>query len=62
MTNRRFNSLGLLNVCKELTSKLDFGEVGNEFISLNEERFQYFVKFVESDLHKVHGLCILSTP
>ena len=38
MTNRRFNSLGLLNVHKELTDKLDLAEVGNEFISLNEEQ------------------------
>ena len=39
-----FNSLGLLNVHKELTDKLDLAEVGNEFISLNERRFQYFVE------------------
>ena len=38
MTNRRFDSLGLLNVHKELTDKLDLAEVGNEFISLNEEQ------------------------
>ena len=49
MTNRRFSSLGLLNVRKELTDKPDLAEVGDEFISLNEERFQYFGKFVESD-------------
>ena len=49
VTNRRVNSLGLLNVHKELTDKLDLGEVGNEFISLNVERFQCFGKFVESD-------------
>ena len=49
MTNRRFSSLGLLNVRKELTDKPDLAEVGGEFISLNEERFQYFGKFVESD-------------
>ena len=49
MTDRRFNALGLLNVHKELTDKLDLLEVGNEFISLNDERHQYFGKFVTSD-------------
>ena len=48
-TNQHFNSLGLLNVHKELTDKLDLAEVGNESVFLNEERFQYFGKFVESD-------------
>ena len=37
MTNRCFNSKGLLNVHKDLTEKLDLAEVGNEFTSLNEE-------------------------
>lgn len=37
MTNRCFNSQGLLNVHKDLTEKLDFAEVGNEFTSLNED-------------------------
>ena len=49
MINRRFNSLSLLNVHKELTNKLDLDEVGNEFISLKEERFQYVGNFVESN-------------
>ena len=41
--------MGLLNVHKELTDKLDLTEVGNESVFLNEERFQYFGKFVGSD-------------
>ena len=62
MSNSRFNSLGLLNFHKELTDKLDLAEVGNEFIFSNEERFQCFDKFVESDLtQSSHGLCVLST-
>ena len=52
MTIRRFNPLDLLNVHKELTNKFDLAEVGNEFRSLNDEQFQYFGKFVESDLTK----------
>ena len=39
VTNRYFNSLGLLNTHEELKDKLDLVRVGNEFISLNEERF-----------------------
>lgn len=39
VTNKYFNSLGLLNTHKELKDKLDLVGVGNEFKSLNEERF-----------------------
>lgn len=42
MNNRCFNSLGLWNVHKKLTDKLDLAEVGNEFVYLNEERFHYW--------------------
>ena len=49
MTSRRFSSLGLLNADKELADKLELAEVGNEFISLNEEAFQYFGNFIEFD-------------
>ena len=52
MRIRRFNPLDVLNVHKELTNKFDLPEVGNEFRSLNDEQFQYFGKFVESDLTK----------
>ena len=33
MSSRCFNSLGLLNVYKELTDKRDLAKVGNEFLS-----------------------------
>ena len=49
MTNRRFNALGLLNTHKELTDNLDLAEVGNEFVSLNDERYHYFGNFIKSD-------------
>ena len=42
MSGRRFNALGLLNVHKELTNKLDLLQVGNDFISLNDEQDQHF--------------------
>lgn len=51
MTIQRFDSLGLLNVPKELTDKLHLAEAGNEFISLNKEWFQCFDEFVESYLN-----------
>ena len=34
--------MGLLNVHKKLIGKPHLAEVGNEFVSLNQERFQYF--------------------
>lgn len=49
MTNRRFNSLAILNTHKTLTDKLDFVQIGNEFVSKHSERFQQFGKFVEGD-------------
>ena len=49
MTSGRFNALGLLNIRKELTDNLDLDEVGNEFVSLNDERYQCFGKFIKSD-------------
>ena len=61
MTNRRFNSLGLLNIQKELTDKLHLDDVSNKFISLYEERFSILVHLLNLVLHKVHGLCVLST-
>ena len=44
MTNGRFNALGLLNIHKELTDNLDLAEVGNEFVSLIDERYQYIFR------------------
>ena len=48
MSNRSFNALWLY-IHKELTDNLDLAEVGNEFVSLNDERYQYFGKFIKSD-------------
>ena len=52
MTNIRFNALWLY-IHKELTDNLDLAEVGNEFVSLNDERYQYFVKLT---FHEVYAL------
>jgi hypothetical protein len=40
---------GILHIHKELTDPIDLVEVGNDFISLNDERYQYFGKFIKSD-------------
>ena len=52
MSNRRFNALGLY-IHKELTDNLDSAEVGNEFVSLNDQRYQYFGKLT------FHEVCAL---
>ena len=39
----------MYNIHKELTDNLDLAEVGNEYVSLNDERYQYFGKFIKSD-------------
>lgn len=57
MINKRFNSLDLLNANKELTGKLDLTEVGNEM----KNGFSILVNFLNLILHKVSGLCVLST-
>ena len=43
--------MGLLNVHKKLIDKPHLAEVGNEFVSLNQERFQYFSKFAVYSQH-----------
>lgn len=45
MKPKRFNNLSLLHIHKELTDKLDLDEVGREFVSTREHRFNYFGQF-----------------
>ena len=45
MKSRRFNSLSLLHVHKDLTDKLDLNEAGNEFVEARENRYNIFGKF-----------------
>ena len=45
MTNKRFNFLSILNIHKDLTDKTDLVDVGNEFESLYDSRYQYFSTF-----------------
>ena len=46
MKSKRFNSLAILNIHKDLTDKLDLKDIGNEFVSAREGRLEYFGKFV----------------
>ena len=39
MTNKRFNSLAILNTYNALTDDIDLLKVGNEFVSKYDERF-----------------------
>ena len=45
MKSKRFNNLTLLHVHKDLTNKLDMYEVGREFVSVRENRQNYFGQF-----------------
>ena len=40
MTNKRFNSLAILSLHKELTDAIELVEVGNEFISKRLNNFK----------------------
>ena len=50
MTQRRFNSLAILNSYKELVDDLNLLEVGNEFVAKHDSRKLVFETFVEFDL------------
>ena len=52
MTNRRFNSLAILNTYKALTDDIDLLKVGNEFVSKYDERFHQFGRFIQEDFVK----------
>ena len=45
MKSKRFNSLAVLHMHKEMTGGIDLIEVGNEFASAREGRQNYFGKF-----------------
>ena len=45
MKSKRFNSLTVLHIHKEMTDGIDLIEVGNEFVSAREGRQNYFGKF-----------------
>ena len=51
MTTKRFNALPILNSNKDLTGKLDLMEIGNEFISKNDERFGQFGRFTKEEFN-----------
>ena len=49
MLSRRFNALALLTIHQNVTDDIDLIAVGNEFIALKDQRYQYFGQFVQSD-------------
>ena len=49
MTSKRFNNLAILNIHKELTATIDLASVGNDFVSLHEQRYRDLGKFIDSD-------------
>lgn len=52
MTQKRFNALAMLNYHKEVTDALDLVKVGNQFVSLHQERYQKFGNFQASDISR----------
>ena len=46
MKSKRFNSLAILNIYKDLTDELNLRDTGNEFVLAREGRPYYFGKFV----------------
>ena len=51
MSQRRFNSLAILNCHKDETDKIDLVSVGNDFVSKHNERYCTFGKFVKDDFN-----------
>ena len=46
MKSKRFNSLAVLHIHKDLTDMLNLKDIGIEFVSAREGRRDYFGKFV----------------
>ena len=51
MSQRRFNSLAILNCHKDGTDKIDLVSVGNDFVSKHNEGYRTFGKFVKDDFN-----------
>ena len=49
LTSKQFNAFAILNSNKDLMDKLDLKEIGNEFISKNDECFCQFGRFTKED-------------
>ena len=49
MRNKRFNFPSILNIRKDLTDEFNLADVGNEFLSLHDSRYQYFGTFETLD-------------
>ena len=51
MSQRRFNSLAILNCHKDETDKIDLASVGDDFVSKHNERYRTFGTFVKDDFN-----------
>ena len=51
MSQRRFNSLAILNCHKDETDIIDLVSVGNDFVSKHNERYRTFGKLVKDDFN-----------
>ena len=49
MRNKRFNFPSILNIRKDLNDEFNLADVGNEFVSLHDSRYQYFGTFETLD-------------
>ena len=50
MSQKRFNTLAILNTHKELTDKICFVKVGNIFVESQSKRYNHFGKFLQEDI------------
>ena len=50
MKAKRFNSLSILYIYKELADKIDLIEIGNEFVEKHEDRKYIFGNFSLEDV------------
>ena len=48
MTNQSFNYLAIFNTYKTFTDKMDLCNIGNDFISTNDERYNQFGQFTKT--------------
>ena len=48
MTNQSFNYLAIFNSYKTFTDKMDLCNIGNDFISTNDERYNQFGQFTKT--------------
>ena len=61
MTNRRVNSLVLLNIHEDLRDKFDLAVFENELTSLSKDNLSILLNLLNLILHIVYALNVLAT-